>query len=65
MAIDRPWSNRIVTHKLENQKKDTGTDERSRRRFLKVSRRLGLAVAFSPGEIANAFNSSKTKRRTS
>jgi pimeloyl-ACP methyl ester carboxylesterase len=39
----------------------TQTDERSRRRFLKVSSMFGLAVAFSPSEIANAFKDSKPK----
>src|SRR4029079_13795295 len=33
----------------------TQTDERSRRRFLKVSSMFGLAVAFTPSRIANAF----------
>lgn len=35
--------------------------ERSRRRFLKVSSMLGLAVAFSPGTIAKAFINSKSR----
>src|SRR5437016_6441889 len=36
-------------------------EERSRRRFLKESSMLGLAVAFSPGTIAEAFADSKSK----
>jgi pimeloyl-ACP methyl ester carboxylesterase len=36
-------------------------DDRSRRRFLKASSMLGLAVAFSPGTIADAFAHSKSK----
>ena len=39
----------------------TQTDERSRRRFLKVSSMFGLAVAFTPSRIANAFKDSKPK----
>src|SRR5690349_16051069 len=39
----------------------TQTDKRSRRRFLKVSSMFGLAVAFSPSRIANAFKNSKPK----
>jgi pimeloyl-ACP methyl ester carboxylesterase len=35
------------------------TDERSRRRFLKVSSIFGLAVAFTPNRIANAFKNPK------
>ena len=43
-------------------------DDRSRRRFLKESSMLGLAVALSPVTIAEAFANSKSKliqRRTS
>jgi pimeloyl-ACP methyl ester carboxylesterase len=36
-------------------------DERSRRRFLKVSSLFGLAVAFSPRALVEAFAASKTK----
>jgi hypothetical protein len=36
-------------------------EERSRRRFLKESSMLGLAVAFSPGTIPEAFADSKSK----
>jgi len=36
-------------------------EERSRRRFLKTSSMLGLAAAFSPGTIAEAFVDSKSK----
>src|ERR1051326_683952 len=39
----------------------TQTDERSRRRFLKVSSMFGLAMAFTPNQIANAFKDSKPK----
>jgi hypothetical protein len=37
----------------------TQTDKRSRRRFLKVSSMFGLAVAFTPSRIANAFKNPK------
>jgi pimeloyl-ACP methyl ester carboxylesterase len=36
-------------------------EDTSRRRFLKASSMLGLAVAFSPGRIAEAFADSKSK----
>jgi Epoxide hydrolase N terminus len=36
-------------------------EDRSRRRFLKASSMLGLAVAFSPGTIVEAFADSKSK----
>jgi pimeloyl-ACP methyl ester carboxylesterase len=36
-------------------------EDRSRRRFLKQSSMLGLAVAFSPGTISEAFADSKSK----
>src|ERR1700694_305410 len=36
-------------------------DDRSRRRFLKESSMLGLAVALSPGTIADAFADSKSR----
>ena len=36
-------------------------EDRSRRRFLKESSMLGMAVAFSPGTIAEAFTDSKSK----
>src|SRR6267378_2069943 len=36
-------------------------DDRSRRRFLKESSMLGLAVALSPGTIGNAFADSKSR----
>jgi uncharacterized protein (DUF1501 family) len=36
-------------------------DDRSRRRFLKGSSMLGLAVAFSPVTIGEAFADSKSK----
>ena len=39
----------------------TQTNERSRRRFLKVSSIFGLAMAFTPSRIANAFKDSKPK----
>ena len=42
-------------------------EDRSRRRFLKASSMLGLAVAFSPETIVEAFADSKSKtnkRRT-
>ncbi len=35
-------------------------DDRSRRRFLKASSMLGLAVAFSSGTIGGAFADSKS-----
>lgn len=35
--------------------------DKSRRRFLKVSSMLGLAVAFNPGTIAEAFADSKLR----
>src|SRR5258708_7309476 len=37
------------------------TDDRSRRRFLKASSILGLAAAFSPRTIAEAFTNSNSK----
>lgn len=45
------------------QKEDTMTqpDDRSRRRFLKVNSMLGLAAAFSPGTIREAFADSKSR----
>ncbi len=36
-------------------------EDRSRRRFLKTSSLLGMAAAFSPGTIAEAFADSKSK----
>ena len=36
-------------------------EDRSRRRFLKASSMLGLAIALSPGTIADAFADSKSK----
>jgi uncharacterized protein (DUF1501 family) len=36
-------------------------EDRSRRRFLKASSMLGMAVAFSPGTIGEAFADSKSK----
>jgi hypothetical protein len=36
-------------------------EDRSRRRFLKASSMLGLAVAFSPGTIAEGFKDSGSK----
>ena len=36
-------------------------EDRSRRRFLKVSSMLGLAVAFRPGTMIEAFAGSKIK----
>ena len=36
-------------------------DDRSRRRFLKASSMLGLAVAFSPGTTGEAFADSQSK----
>jgi len=36
-------------------------EDRSRRRFLKASSMLGMAVAFSPGTIGEAFTDSKSK----
>jgi pimeloyl-ACP methyl ester carboxylesterase len=36
-------------------------EDKSRRRFLKASSMLGMAVAFSPGSIAEAFADSKSK----
>jgi hypothetical protein len=38
------------------------TDDRSRRRFLKTGSLLGLAAAFSPRIIAEAFSNSKTNQ---
>ena len=45
------------------QREDTmkQPDDRSRRHFLKASSMLGLAVAFSPGMIREAFADSKSK----
>src|ERR1043166_1962992 len=37
------------------------TDDRSRRRFLKTGSILGLAAAFSPRAIAEAFTNSDSK----
>ena len=39
----------------------TQPDDGSRRRFLKTSSMLGMAVAFSPGSIVGAFADSKSK----
>ncbi|HYP67587.1 MAG TPA: twin-arginine translocation signal domain-containing protein [Thiobacillaceae bacterium] len=38
------------------------SDDKSRRRLLKASSMLGLAVAFSPGTIREALADSKSKR---
>src|SRR5271167_3893898 len=47
----------------KTQKEDTmeQPDDRSRRRFLKASSMLGLAVAFSPGTTGEAFADSQSK----
>src|SRR5271163_2637955 len=47
----------------KTQKEDTmeQPDDRSRRRFLKASSMLGLAVAFSPGTPGEAFADSQSK----
>jgi hypothetical protein len=58
------WNDKILPlGKDKTQKENTmkQLDDRSRRRFLKASSMLGLAVAFSPGTTDEAFADSQSK----